>query len=62
MLAGNRLQFKWCIQWPFTFRQLILDQQWNSEDDAENERGDNFAHSQLHKAPLSQWDLQVPPK
>lgn len=37
------------------------DQQWDSEDDAEDEWGDDLAHSHLHEAPLSQRDLQVPP-
>lgn len=45
----------------FTDHPLILDQQWNSEDNAKNERGDNFAHSRFYKASLSQWDLQVSP-
>lgn len=46
----------------FMFRLNNSDQQWNSEDDAEDEWGDDVANSHLHKTPLSQWDLQIPPK
>lgn len=38
----------------------VSDEQWDREDHPEDERGDNFAFSHLHKAALSPWDLQVP--
>lgn len=37
------------------------DEQWDCENNAEDEWGDDLAHSHLHKAPLSQRDLQVAP-